>query len=326
MMQVKTVSLLGQTVSLYGLFLALTVALFSAGLVLAAPKHGCKRGGACAFCLLAAALGLLLGRAVYCAVRFEWIFYDALGDFIGPAVFFNPWAGSANVIGVIVGVILAAPLAARLTGERAAKILDLAAPFGVGVYTVARALEPLSGRGYGVIISESPLAVFPFALKTFMGEYALSVCFIECVLAFIVLVCVLVLRKKCPRPGMLALTALTLLSASQILPESLRHDDSLFIFVFARVTQIGFALLLGGCLLFAQRGKGLTKKQIAQDWALLLLGVAVCVAVEFALDKTTLPHGGIYIVMALTLCGMAAVALRRVFRNCSEITCTDWLG
>lgn len=318
MMEVKMISLPGGEISLYGLLMLIGCLAAAGWLILLAGRRGIRRSHALLLCLLAAALGLGLGRIVYCAVRFGRMFYDEMGDYAGLAPFFDFGVGGVNVGGVMLGCILAAWLAAKIVRGTTGDFLDCLVFPGLALFILERLCEPLAGRGYGVYLYDSPLSFFPFALETYMDEYALSVFFIEAVLAFILVLALLILKKKCTKSGQFFLCALTLFCASQIMPESLRHDDVLFIFIFARVTQIIYAVMLAGALIAAlipAVKKGLPVKQAVLEFFLFLVGVGVCIGAEFALDKTNLSHTLIYIVMIAALAGMAALILRRIFRE-----------
>ena len=314
MMEVKTVSLFGGEITLYGILMLLACLLAGTAFILLAGRKGIKRPAAAVYCLLAAVFGLLLGRLIYCAVRFDRMFYDEMGDFRGLSPFFDIRTGSLNIGGVMLGCILASPLAAKIGKGKAAAYLDCAVFPGLALFIAERLLEPLAGKGYGVYLYDSPLTFYPFAMQTYMDEYALSVCFIEAVLALALVFALLAMKKRL-KTGQLFLCALTLFCTSQIMPESLRHDDVLFIFIFARVTQICYALMLAGAHIAAlarARKNGLSFKRAALEFLLLLAGAGVCIGAEFALDKTNLSHTLIYAVMIAALAGMAALILHRI--------------
>ena len=318
MMEVKMISLLNGEISTYGLLMILGGIAAAGWLIFVAGRKEMKKSSSAVYCLLCLLLGLFLGRAVYCAVRFDRVFYDAMGDFAGLSPFFDFRVGSVNIGGVLLGCILAAPLAAKICGGKAADYLDCFVFPGLALFTLERVLEPLAGHGYGVYLYDTPLAAFPFALETYMEEYALAVCYLEAALALLLIVSLLGIKKKCSQSGTLFLSALTVFCASQIMPESLRHDDVLFIFIFARVTQIGYALMLGGALITAlipAVKKGLPKKNAMIEFLLLLLGAGVCIGAEFDLDKTNLSHVLVYAVMIAALVFMAGLVLRAVFRR-----------
>lgn len=264
-------------------------------------KKGFRAASVLTYGVLAAALGLLIGRAVYCAVRWYDIFLDEMGEFRGILPFFNPTIGSVNVMGIVAGVLLAALAAAAVTKEKASALLDLAAAPGLVMYALARIIEPLSGQGYG----------------NFM-ELEVSVCWIEAALALVVLACVGGLSRRVRRSGTLAQYALVLLCLTQILPESLRCDDAIFVFIFARVTHLGLAVAVGLTLirLLVQGAKqGLDKKSIVWELVGLAAGIGLCIATIFALDKTNLPKLLVYAVMILALAELGYVICRRIRRE-----------
>lgn len=305
----------GLSITVYALLMVIG---YAASVGLAAhlgKKKGLKAAGMCLYGVLAALIGLCIGRAIYTGVLWDWIYLDELGEFVGIGPFFDVTNGSINVIGPLCGVLLAAPLAAKLMKERAAAYLDAAAVPALLLFLFARAIEPLSGQGYGDLLMNEALCFFPLALVNDMGDYSLSVCFIEACLTALVIVCVCLLQKKVKRSGTLAQYALVLLCLSQILPESLRRDNVLYVFIFARVTHLGLAFALGLTLirLLVQGAKqGLDKKSIVWDSLGLAVGIGLCIATIFALDKTNLPKLLVYAVMVLSLVELGFVICRRI--------------
>ncbi len=254
----------------------------------------------CLYGLLAAVLGLLIARGIYCAVNWYDVFMDEMGEFAGVTPFFNPYLGSANVMGFAAGLLLAAPIAGKLTHVKAADLLDAAAVPALTLYILARAIEPLSGQGYGDM----------------MG-FEVCVCWLEAVLTVFVLIAVCLLRGKVRRPGTLFLYGLILWCLVQILPESLRTDDSLFVLVFARVTHLGLAAALGVTLLFLlwKNRRHIPGRETALDVIGLAAGIIVCIGTIFALDKTNLPKLLIYAVMLLSLAELGFVICRRIHKE-----------
>ena len=247
---------------------------------------------------LAAVFGLLLGRILYSAVNWYNIFLDEMGEFAGLRIFFDLTTGSVNVIGFLAGLLLAAPIAARLTKVQPAPLLDACAVPALVMYILARAIEPLTGQGYG----------------DFM-EMEVCVCWIEAALtAALLAVCLLVLRKKCTRPGTFFQYALTLWCLSQILPESLRCDEVLYVFIFARVTHLGLAVTLGVTLirLLAANRKLLPRKVITADAIALAAGLGLAIGAIFALDKTNWPKPLVYLMLLAALLWLGFIICRRI--------------
>lgn len=316
-MDVATITVGEGEVTLYGLLAALGALAAWGGCILLSPSHRIRRGKMVLYGPLAAFLGLLLGRLIYCALMSDDLFYDEMGHSLGLSPFFDLSQGSVCVIGVIAGCLLAAPLTGALTEEKAGRLLDAAALPGLLFFAFARLIEPLSGHGYGIDVETEALQFFPLMLE----NGGLAVCYIEAALALLIAAALLPVRSRCCREGTLFLTALTLLSVSQILPESFRQDEYLFIFIFARVNQLGHALFLALALILALiRGKGQPRfvRSGAIDLLLLLLGAGVCIAAEFSLEGKLGFHWPdliIYGIMGLALCGMAFVTLRRVWKG-----------
>lgn len=290
---------LGDTpITVYALLMALlTLLTIGAGTVLARRK-GIRPRQMSLFGVLAAVLGLLLGRGIYCAVCWFDVFLDAMGEFQGIAPFFDLTFGGVNVMGVVAGLLLAAPLTAKLTKTRAADLLDAAVVPALTMYILARVIEPLSGQGYG----------------DFMGS-DVCVCWLEAGLTALLLVAVPFLRRRTRRPGTLAQTALTLWCLIQILPESLRCDEALYVLVFARVTHLGLALTLGIVfirLLVQGARRGLSAKAILVDAIAFAAGIGLCIAAIFALDKTNLPKLLVYAGMLLAIAELGFIICRRI--------------
>ena len=247
---------------------------------------------------LTAVLGLFLARAIYAAVCWYDIFLDAMGNFQGVGAFFDPTIGSMNVIGFLAGLLIAAPIAARLTRVNTASLLDASVLPALTMYILARLIEPLTGQGYGDLM-----------------EMEVCVCWLEAALTVLLLaVCILFLHKKCRRPGTYFQYALVLWCLTQILPESLRCDEALFVLVFARVTHLGLAVTVGVTLLrllIAGR-KHLTAKAVVLDVISLAAGLGLAIGSIFALDKTNWPKPLVYLLMIAAIVELGVVICRRI--------------
>lgn len=298
--------------------LALFFTLVSFVLAIVFSKGKAKKEAVAVYGLLAGVLGLFVGRLVYCAVQFEFMFYDEIGNYAGLAPFFQWGNGRLNMGGILLGLLLAAPLAARITKEKCSTLLDAAAFPGLFLYAALRFIEPLSGQGYGEWVENEALWFQPLCITNEWGDWMLSVCFIEGLLTLILAIVLFLFRSRAKCPGTLARYALFLFCAVQVLPHCLRCDDVLFVFIFARVNHIVWACILFFTHLFTLiKGKkrGLASKTIWLESLLMLLGEVVCIATIFALDKTNLPDLLVYFVMAVTLGLMAFLACRRIHKE-----------
>ncbi len=284
------------------LLYAILMTVFALGMTALAAflgkKKGLKPAGLCLYGALAAALGMLVGRGIHCAVAWYEVFFDPMGDFLGVKAFFDPTIGGVNVMGLVVGLLLAAPIAAAIMKEKTAAYLDAAAIPALGMYILGRIIEPLTGQGYG----------------DFMEMYV-SVCYLEAALTAVVLIVAVLLGKRVRRAGTLAQYALVLWALVQIFPESLRCDNVLYVLVFARVTHLGLAFTVGLTLLrllWQGSKNGLSKKEITLDVLGLAAGIGLCIGMIFALDKTNWPKLLVYAGLLLALAELGFVVCRRI--------------
>jgi len=313
MSEIPFVSILGRQVSAYAVIAAALCVLAAAAFVCVWSMQKKKPlWHGILFAFLSGLLGLFLGRAIYCAVRANSVFFDEIGDYRGLTPFFTMEEGSLNAIGILTGCLLAAWVTGLIAKAKAAELLDCAAIPGVTLFALLRLIEPASGQGYGPLVNEYPLLCFsPLSIAgggDWEVRWSISVCFIEALLLFAVAAALLKIPVR--RNGARALYALTLIAGTQIIPEILRQDNVLWIFIFAPVTQMGYAALLVGCLVLALRGAD--RKTAVREIALMLAGVVLLVGAEFAYDKTDWPHEALFPVMILILSLMAAMTLRRI--------------
>ena len=315
MFDLPVVSLGDTRVTLYALLAFLLCLAGAAGTAACLCRRGWKAGRALLFCLVSGAFGLLAGRALYFAVRSEY-FLDPLGQFVGLGPFFDPSLGSVSVTGVIPGLFFGGWLACRAFGENAPETFDAAAVPGLLLFAALSLIEPLSGQGYGGVLTQPLFCRVPLGIQNSWGEWLLSVSFLEGVLLLAAAAAAAGLRLH--RPGLRTLCALVLMSCFLIIPESLRDDDALRIFTFARVTQIGYCALivLSEAILWRiSLRDGLGRKQVFLRAAVLLLTVLLLIACEFGLDKLEWPDWTIYLPMGLILLGTAYLFLRRAARR-----------
>ena len=312
MSQIDMVSLPGFSVSLYALLAALLCICAAAALVFCFRRRSLSAGRALLFAVLAALLGLLLGRIIYCSVHSE-LLTDPFGRSLGLAPLFDLSIGSLSVVGILAGFLLASLPASLGSGASASRLLDAAVLPGLLLFAGLRFIEPLCGQGYGPMTELPAFCLVPLGIQNGWGEWSVSVCFLEGLLVLVTALCLS--RTRWKRNGSLALCALVLLAACQVMPESLRRDGALRIFVFARVTQIGYAVILFVCAVLAWRRaavRGISRKTLAAEAAAVLFGIVLCIGCEFALDKTDWSHILVYGIMILVLVFLAFLILRRI--------------
>lgn len=244
-------------------------------------------------------LGLILSKLVYYLAKID--FMMAMG-----------WARSLidtdptsfSYYGGMAGVCLGAALAAKLTGAvKPMKALNLFAPAGALLAALARFGEAFYPTdlmyGFGKYLENEGLWFFPLAVGNEWDEYYLAVFMLEGILSLIVAAVSLCCFKKDR-----FLRTLFYLCLFQIFCESLRSDS--FSWLFVKVEQLICAVTVTAVLaLYAVFPE---KKARCRFLPLITAGICVLlfVGIEFALDKTDIPHVISYAAMWLGLAAMAA--------------------
>ena len=274
----------GLPVTLYALCVAAALALGFMLLALQQKKHGLTADTAEIYALLALPLGLVGARLFYCLSRLTLYMEMGLGNI------FRLWDGGYALWGAVLGAAVAALLAAKITRQSAAKLLDaLSAPAAL-VIALCRLAEMTNGEGIGMEVYAPFFQRFPFAI--FEADWEVwfwAVCLLEAAAALAIFAAVL--TKKPGKPGDHAKLFCILYCSSQILLESLRRDQFLR-WLFVRVSQLTAVLVLGGLMFHAlykwvkaPADKRMPKGKLIVNWVVFLLCVGICIAMEFAVDK-----------------------------------------
>lgn len=243
-------------------------------------------------------LALLGARLFYVIARFSYVV-----DLFGAGYILRLWEGGYAFWGAAGGCALAGAICARRTGLRAGEILDAAAPSLLLALALCRFAEYFSGQGIGLLVEDEALQFFPLSVVNQYGEWYFAVFIGEGITA--VLVCILCVRRIRKHQ---AFVSLVLIAAAQIVWESIRRDDFLR-WGFVRVSQLTaaavlFVILSVLCVRRLKSGEKLSRTVFRFIVFILLTGV--CVALEFAMDKTPLPYGWAWLIMAAAAAGMAA--------------------
>ncbi len=291
------------TVPVYGYGICVAFAVLAGILLSAWCFHltGLTMDGALTLGLLAVPMGLIGARLVYCLVNVQYIFVD-----VGADVIPRFWTGGYALFGAVPGVALAAALYAKRIKAKPGKILDGIAPACALVLCICRAGEAFTTQGLGdYILDEGLLQSFPFAVQNLYGDYQLAVFLYEAFAALIICIAtwVMLARKKAPA-GRVSLYFLLHLGLTQIFLESLREDEFLR-FGFVRFNQImSIASIVLAAIILAKGHK--VHWRVSHTLRCILLGTCIplLIAIEFALDKSSLSVGFLYALMALILLGM----------------------
>ncbi len=279
-------------------------ALITSGAHFLLAKNMKKRGLLAAFTLVfGSVLGVLCARLSYCLIALR----DVLSDGFAESLFSDSME-CMSFLGGAAGVILGAALAAKCTGNRVIPALNAYAPAGALMAALARFAEGLAGTvNVGRIIEDEACQFFPLALGVdFYGytEWHLAV------FMFSGLACLAaaVISFKAIRDRRF-LRTLFYLCLPQILFESLRNYNRLTWTQFVRAEQLLCMIAVEAVLLLY----GLWQHRGLKGFVPALTGLCCAglfVAIEFALDKTDIPHIMSYAAMIAGLVLLAAAEIR----------------
>lgn len=288
----------------YGLCIAVGGVLAAAVMAILCRRAPEKGAAAAALSGLFALLG---GHWMYCAMRWGYIVNDLAGDWSFPLQF---WQGGFTMYGALLGGLLGGVLAAKLTGLRLARMLDMVVVGALVVIIAGRVGEMFTSQGMANTRAAEALQMLPFTGVDDWGDPVMKVWPYEALAAGAALIACMVLLA-CKRPaGRAAEVGLAIVSAWQILFESMRGDE-LIRFGFVCLNMIAAAVVLAFILVTR-----IIRRVRAGGWkgwetlrvVLFALGCGVVIVVEFALDGKIRMFGGnntaLYVLDALAVTAM----------------------
>ncbi len=303
-----------------------TLILFFAMLLLA-RKRKVQPVSVCWLTIIGMVLGIVCARLLYCLVN--------LADFL--EAYENPWLmlrffdGGLSMSGLLMGLMLAVPLTAAVTKEKAAELWDiLFVPAGL-LFAALCLGQQDTGLGIGKIAEEGTLtSLFPWLfLCERMGvnvEYRMLVYLYQAMVSAVIAVCMIIVylcvqKQDGFRTGETGLVSLALYGCAMVVLESLRDDGHMQI-IFLRIGQVTAALLaIASVIVLCSRCRRLSEKKAGLT-AAVLLAVLVFVAgiaiLEFALDgrlglgEATPLH---FYLMMILICGMMALVNMALYRR-----------
>ncbi len=308
---VQSFPFLGLTVYKYGLFLAVAAAAWLCLSGLLAKKKNLPGNTVLLTGVLAIPMGLLFARLLYCLV--------SLGQFLEtyglPIAMLYFWDGGLSMMGALLGISLAALLAAKIKKIRFGELMDvLAVPAGLFI-AIARLGEAYTVLGRGKLIDAQWMqdSAF-FSTREAWGNYYAVFRYeaVVAVLAVCVMLCLFFGKKtrKAAKPGDLALVFGTLFGSAQVIMESLR-DDGHMLWGFVRASQIVSILLpVAAIVVFSVRlirREGMSWRPLAA-WLAAAAAIGLAIIKEFDID-TSNNLTREYALMSLAMAVLAAVAL-----------------
>lgn len=283
--------------------------LMSIALVLFLGRKTPGIGKTASFTLAVLAGGMIGGRIVYVLMRLPLILSNP--DYYGVSFILHPWEGGYTLYGAVLGGAIAGLIYGKVTKQKTGDFFDILSPAAALTLCSLRIGEFFTSQGMGHMVEEESLQHFPFAVMNVWGDWCQPVFIYEAAAALAVMAVLLIYRAKGKGNCRLWEIFLVLLSASQILFESFREDE-IIRFGFVRFTQLAaistVGIVLGVRIWKSVKCRGFRPSHAVRI-AVFAAVVLVCIAIEFALDKSTISNHLLYLVMAFSLVALGADTL-----------------
>ena len=311
-------TLFGLPVTQYAAYLVGAIVIGLLVLLREQRKAGLRADTTESFAVLALPLGLVGARLFYCLARLTLYLEIGIGNVL------RLWDGGFALWGAVGGVVLAALLTAKITRQSAVKLLDVLSAPAALVIALSRFAEFASGEGIGMEVENAFFQRFPFAV--FDPEWEVwfwAVFMAEGLVALAIFILLQVRKPGCS--GDRAKLFLVLYCSAQILLESLRRDEFLR-WLFVRVSQLTAVLVLGGLMFYAlyrwvkaDKVHRMPVKALIINWVIFLAGVGLCIAMEFAVDKSAdMPVWLCYCIMAVCCVAFGTTSYKLILQRVKE--------
>lgn len=308
--EAEKISLLGIEVYRYGFFVALGLLAAAVVICFLSWAKRCPRGTSPLLLLLSLILGGLCSRLGFCLMNQELGFMMPLSSWLRLS------AGGWSMMTLIPGVLLAAWITAKITGQRAGQTLDIAACALPAFIALERVGEGCIRDGGIPAFNYSRPLQSTFLNGTFLafsdpyGEYCLATWRLAAIVAVVLLVVLLIDQTRSKRHGDTCLLFLMLFGASSVILESLRYDRFLSI-TFVGLEQVLAAVLmfsgiLGAALRAEKRWQPLGRAAVIS----VFIAAGIAIGLEFALDRTTVSRILIYVVYVLVIFAPVVMGIR----------------
>ena len=287
--------------TLYGALAALSLAalLAVAGIVL--QKKGAGYDAFIRFAVVCVPFAFLGSRIAFCLSNLSY-YLETIGD---ATLMLQVWDGGSSMTGAMVGVILAAVVAAKWCKQTVGTMLDAAA-FGMPVaLIIERLAEPLCEMGWGKYYQST---AFDFISDLTQGMHPVFA--YEAIIAGIILVAMVVyFRKHDHIPGDAMGFFLVLYGCAQTVLESLRNDGHMKVIHFVRINQVAAIVMAVAVLIVwsLRCFKRVGRKEALVSWLTAVVCIGFGVVQEFAADGDENPYFS-YTLVAGILAALLVIA------------------
>ena len=287
--------------TLYGALAALSLAALLAVAGLMLHKKGAGYDAFIRFAVVCVPFAFLGSRIAFCLSNLSY-YLETIGD---ASLMLQAWDGGASMTGAMVGVILAAVLAAKWCKQPVGLMLDAAA-FGMPVaLIIERLAEPLCEMGWGKYYQST---AFDFMYDLTQGMHPVFA--YEAIVAGIILIAMVMYFRKQERiPGDALGFFLVLYGCCQTVLESLRNDGHMKVIHFVRVNQVaGIAMAVIVLIVWSIRCfRNGGKREAITSWVTAAVCIGFGVVQEFAADGDENPYFSLTLVSGLLAAALVIV-------------------
>ena len=297
----------GVQVYTFGLYCAIGALCALAAVCILCRAGKLKNGTGTLLTFLSILCGGICSRLVYCLL-------SGIGvDMIPLRYWADITTGGWSLFGLIFGVFAGAWICSVITGEKRGDLLDAvscamplfmaAERFGekmFDLFDISRALPETGFPKNTFLTVTDPY----YSEVSYLATYLVAA--MACILLFLILVFYL---TRVRQSGNLWILFMILCGAGGILLESLRYDHYLEYSFVCFQQVLAAVLLFWGVILAAIRNRNENKAIKISAFVSLPLAVGVCIAIEFALDRTDWSHYLLYIVMTAVLAVPASLGI-----------------
>lgn len=277
--------------TLYGALAALSLAALLGATYVVLYKKGADYGSFLRFAVLAIPLAFLGSRIVFCLSNLPY-YVETIAM---PEMMFHVQDGGASLTGALLGILLAAVIAAKWCKLPVGTFLDAAACGMPIALVIERLAEPLCEMGWGKYFQSS---VFDPLYGLTGGMHPVFA--YEAMAAVIIGIALLAFSRRKLRPGDMMGAFLVLYGCSQTLLESLRNDGHMKVIHFVRINQVAaIALAAAMLVIWGLRCLKTMKRETILSFVTAVVCIGFGVVQEFAADGDENPYFSYTLVSAL---------------------------
>ncbi len=294
--------------TLYGALAGLSMAALLAVAFLMLRRQGAGYDAFIRFAVVCIPLAFLCSRAAFCLSNLSY-YVETIAM---PEMMLHVRDGGASMTGALLGVLLAAVLAAKWSRVPTGVMLDAAA-FGLpAALVIERLAEPLCEMGWGKYFQSS---AFDFMADWTQGMHPVFA--YEAVIAVIIGLGMFQYAKRHRVGHGDAMGCfLVLYGATQTVLESLRNDGHMKVIHFVRINQVaGIVLVMAVLIVWSLRcWKGGAKRESLLSWVTAAVCIGFGIIQEFAADGDENPYFSYTLVAAVLSVVLLAVSVMWFFQ------------